>query len=335
MTVYITLLDYKTLGGIERVAKNLHQALMSTKINDISIIDLDTLRALFGEEKSEFTLLLKFSKTLGENDIVISMYDRLSIEFSVCKALGHKFKLVAAQHADYFANRIHTRILRRLTYSYVDSIVALTKFDSDLYKKWHKNVVVIPNPILSFPETVPSFMDRKELVISAGRLNKIKQFDHFIRLADSMRDFCELEFHLYGSGEEKANLTELIESFGMSPKIILKGATNELEKIMLSSKFIVVTSLRESFSMVVLEAMAAGCIPISYNCPTGPRELISDGVNGYLVEPDNLEEIKRLISLLLENDDIYNKIQSHARVTAKRYQARNINKMWEKLLNEK
>jgi len=334
MKVYIFLLDKSTLGGIEKVACNLRDTLESFSHVDVSIIDLNYLRAKFKLVKSEPYLCYRFSQSLSAGDIVISMYDRLSIQLSFIRLVSNRdFNLIASQHADYFANRLYTRFLRRIMYRYVYAITALTVFDTTLYRKWHNNVCYIPNPILFYPVTVPSYSDRTG-VVAAGRLNKIKRFNDFIDLAKIMKDFNQLSFSIFGDGEERASLYSYAEGVGLVPDDILKGATAELDGKLLFSKFLVVTSERESFSMVILEAMASGCIPISYNCPTGPRELIVNGVNGYLVEAGDLFSIRDIITKLLGDSVLAESIQANARSTAIKYKSDVIRSKWGGLLNE-
>jgi len=335
MTIYIFLLDKSSLGGIEKVAYNLRDTLDFFSHINASIVDINSLRAEYKSFKSEVYLCHKFCQSLGAEDVVISMFDRLSIQLSFFKLVNrNSFKLIASQHADYFANRLHTRFLRRLMYRYVDSITALTVFDTSLYKKWHDNVLYIPNSISFYPETVPSYSQRNGKIIAAGRLNKVKRFKDFINLARMMKDYNQLSFNIFGDGEERASLFLYAKTIGLEPDLILKGKTTELDKKLLLSKFLVVTSERESFSMVILEAMASGCIPISYDCPTGPRELIVSGENGYLVEDGDLCSIRNIIISLLDDTVLAESIQNNARSTAIKYKSDMVRKKWMVLLNE-
>lgn len=284
MKIYIFLLNKNTIGGIEKVAKNL-SAIFSgcNEFVDVEVIDLADLKISYGDY-SEFQLCFKFVKDMAECDIMLSLYDRLSIQLSFAKIiLNRNVKLVACQHADFYANRIHTRILRRLFYRAINRIVALTSADRDLYvNSGFNNVSIIPNPIAFYPESISSFSSRANNIIAAGRLSKIKAFNNVIDLAAIMSDIESANFSLYGDGEEREGLSLYAKRMGVGDKI-LRGSTTKLDAIFMSSKFLVVTSQRESFSMVILEAMAAGCIPISFNCPTGPKEIIDDGINGFLV----------------------------------------------------
>jgi len=335
MNVYIFLLNKSTLGGIEKVSYNLHDTLNSFSYINASIVDVNSLRTEFQPVKSETYLCHKFCQSLNDEDVVISMFDRLSIQLAFFKLINRKsFNLIASQHADYFANRLHTRFLRRLMYRYVDSITALTVFDASLYKNWHKNVCYIPNPISFYPDTVPSHSQRNSKIIAAGRLNKIKRFKDFIHLAKMMRDSSQLSFNIFGDGEEKSSLSLYAKQIGLEPESILKGKTTELDSKLLLSKFLVVTSERESFSMVILEAMASGCIPISYDCPTGPRELIINGENGYLVADGDLSSIRKIIINLLDDTMLAETIQANARATAIKYKSDIVRKKWKVLLNE-
>lgn len=335
MNIYLFLIDKSSLGGIERVAINLCETLNKSSSVKATIVDIESLRGVYHSTKSETYLCRQFVKSLNSEDIVISMYDRLTIKLSFFKKVySRSFRLIASQHADFYANRFHTRFLRRITYRYVDSVTALTEFDASLYRKWHTNVVHIPNPILFYPEFVPTYEERQNVVVAAGRLNKIKRFNDFISLASLMRNINLLSFSIYGDGEERVKLSNFAKKVGVEPTSILMGATDDLESKLLSSKFLVVTSERESFSMVILEAMACGCIPISYDCPTGPRELIRDGENGFLVPVGDIASIQKVIKTMLADESNSQNISENARQMALNYRSNIIRSKWKALLDE-
>ena len=335
MKIYIFLINKSSIGGIEKVANNLSIILSEYSDSvDVEVIDIADLKVLYGDH-SEFLLCVKFIKDIVESDLILSLYDRLSIQLSFAKIyLKTNIKLVACQHADFYANRIHTRILRRIFYCATNQIVALTSADYDLYvKSRFKNVAIIPNPISFYPKTIPLFSSRANSVVAAGRLSKVKAFNNVINLAVIMSDIESVGFSIYGDGEEREALSLYANSMGVCDNI-LRGSTSKLDDIFLVSKFLVVTSLRESFSMVILEAMAAGCIPISFDCPTGPREIIDDGVNGFLVPMGDIFKIKNTVEMLMNNPVLAEEISFNARLKASLYTKDNILSMWRRIIDE-
>ena len=334
MKIYIFLLNSSAIGGIEKVARNLSLILSESNV-DVEVIDILELKKRYGNY-SELRLCFYFLNGKNKNDIILSLYDRLSIQLLLAKALCfNDVKIFACQHADYYANKFHTRMLRRFFYKKAERIIALTSTDKKLYNQCGlNNVIVIPNPLAYYPKNIPTFLSRTNNVIAAGRLNKIKSFESVIDLAVIMSDLEHIKFSLYGDGEEIDFLKAYIKTLGFDYNEILRGSTLRLDECFISSKFLVVTSKRESFSMVILEAMASGCIPISFDCPTGPRELIEHGVNGFLVPMGDIFGIKHIIEMLLDNPSLAEQISINARVKASSYTKTNIMAMWGNVINE-
>lgn len=332
--IVIFLLNKQSLGGIEQVSRNLENMLsLSNHVRSVKVVDLVGLKKQ-NSKLNEISLCKKFINELNDDTIILSLYDRLSLQLSFLKLLyGFKCHIVACQHADFFAHRKITRIFRRYLYKFIDKTVCLTQFDNDLYLKQGINSTLIPNSLSSYPEITIDYNNRADRVLAAGRLNKIKQFDNFIQLAQDCK-YSTFSFELFGEGEEKHNLSQECEKLKLNSKNIIQGKTDFLYKELINSKFFIVTSQRESFSMVILEAMASGCVVISFDCPTGPRELITDGFNGFLVKQGDIESIKNRIMYLKENPSLAKVISHNAIENAFKYSSENILIKWEGLFDE-
>lgn len=337
MKIKILLLNINELGGIERVAVNLCRMLLSNNTShDVEIVSLNGTKLVsncrFLQGSSESNKLYEFSKNIEADTIVLSLYDRLSIKLSIIrKIFSFKFRLFACQHADYFAHRLHTRALRRITYCWVDKIITLTKQDAQLYRKHFEYVYVIPNSLSFYPESVSFFSSRSINAAVAGRLVPIKQFDHFIHFLSNIE--ASTNNKIFGEGVERDKLYKLLSYNGLNGNDILVGKVENIEIELSNTKFFFVTSLRESFSMVILEAMACGCVVISYDCPTGPKELIEDGVNGFLVPLNDTEALINRYSLLVKNPDLCQKISDNARVFSKEFLDKSVINKWMDVFN--
>lgn len=341
--IKILVLNINDLGGIERVALNLFNMFKQTELySNVEIVSvcgdvaLSNFKYLKGS--SEQSKLIEFAKALDENTVVLSLYDRFSIKLSLIrKVYSLKFRIYACQHADYYAHPILTRILRLLTYRWVDKIIALTSEDGSIYDKLFKNVHVIPNVLSFYPESVSSFSNRNISCAVAGRLVPIKQYDHFVEFLNKVK-LCGLNdvgvYRVFGDGSETRRLEKLLNDFGLRSSDILVGKVSNIEEQLCDTRFFFVTSLRESFSMVILEAMACGCIVISYDCPTGPRELINNGYNGFLVPINDREALFSCYIKLLSNPDACQRISNNAREYSKRFLEENIVKQWVSVLHE-
>ena len=342
MKISILVLNACDLGGIERssftLVKTLKNAghdveLVSVYENDV--IDLDrpvSYRLLTG--RNELTKIKNYIKQLDESTIIISAYDRFSFLISILSLfLRKKHKLIAHQHADYYAHNIRVRFLRKISYRIgCNAIVCLTKTDFEYYNKWHPNCVVIPNILdIDQLQLLENHNTRRTTdFLAAGRLHPIKRFEDFINLQSQLSLKHHVTFKLFGHGEDYDRLINISSAANK----IMHGSTKNMFAEMQDAKFFIVTSYRESFSMVIVEAMAAGCIVISYNCPTGPAEIITDGVDGFLIDNGNFTSLVDKCSLLLESDLNLDAMRENSRVSARKYYPENVVKKWNTLFNK-
>lgn len=328
--IYLLVLDIDLNGGIEKSTLNLSSNLANFYGKDnVKIVSIRHENGV--SFSSNVSFLKKLSSTFKKDDVVISMYDRISIVlsfiFSVRFCKNNKPKLISFQHADYYAHSLLVRLLRMLSYASVDKIVALTKKDASLYHN-KKAVCTIPNSIPDITiETIP-WCDRYVDFISVGRLVEVKQFNYVLDLVPMINHEVPYKFNIYGDGPERTKLEKKIISLGLEVDEVLKGNVDNVFLPMKNSKFLLVTSQRESFSMVIIEAMLCGCVVISFDCETGPREIITNNHDGFLVNPNDLRAIKDTCEFLINNPDEAQRISDNAKVTAERYKNSNVIKKW-------
>ncbi|QDX31263.1 glycosyltransferase [Dickeya poaceiphila] len=341
MKVSILIMNACDIGGIERSTFSLMNALRKNNIcvEMVSLFENETIGLGVNEEYvipkgcNEFLKILNYVRSVSEDTTIISTYDRLSIFVIAASFLLRKrVNLIAQQHADYFALKWWTRTARRIMYNLGNvKIVCLTRKDYSFYKKWHDSVYQVPN-ILDLSHKiyneVPSLASRHIDLLAAGRLHPVKRFEDFIGLVEFIHKERDITAKLYGSGDDLNRLQRCCNS----SLDIFAGATDELMKKMYDAKIVVVTSHRESFSMVILEAMSAGCVVVSYDCPTGPSELITNGVDGFLVENGNTSKLKETCMLLLENIALCETISINAQKTARKYSPDIIAKQWSMII---
>ncbi|MGP4033801.1 glycosyltransferase [Pseudarthrobacter sp. 1C304] len=187
-----------------------------------------------------------------------------------------------------------------------DAVVFLTesqKKDVDLVFDNPRNTCVIPNsrslPAVSDPENGHT----RDLGVILGSLTGRKRLDHAIRAVAEARQSSDGDYKLeiYGQGPDQTKLLTLIDSIGMRDHIALRGYSIDARKEFERASFTLLTSKLEGQGLVLIEAMSAGCIPISYDVPYGPADIIQDGVNGFLVKAGDIaalaESIRRLSAM--------------------------------------
>ena len=180
---------------------------------------------------------------------------------------------------------------------------------------------------------------KKNSIIQVSSLIKQKKVDITIRAFEKIkRDINDITLTIVGDGPEKLYLLELCQQLNLSDSVLFTGqiSNHEVLKLMSQNEYFIMPSVREGFGIVYLEAMASGCITIGTK-GEGIEDVIIDKENGFLVEPDNIEEIASYIKLCNENADyskaiVENAKKSVANLTWEENAKKYIN-LFQKLLN--
>lgn len=205
-----------------------------------------------------------------------------------------------------------------------DKFVVLT---NDNKKQWKsKNVEIIPNPLPFYPESVSKLNNKR--IIAVGKVCVQKGYD---RLSDIWNliehKYPDWNIDIYGSVSDNCDLIKKIESSSIN---INKPVENIQNKYLTSSIY-VLPSRFEGFGMVLIEAMACGVPCIAFDCPCGPREIIEDGKDGFVVENKNIKQFAERLSLLIEDEPLRKKMGNNARRNVQRYNIDIIGKQWDEL----
>ena len=205
-------------------------------------------------------------------------------------------------------------------------IVTLNEDELNYYQS--VNVVVIPNSIQL--KSIETSNKRKQIILAAGRISQVKQFDHLI-LAWSFiaKKFPDWEVHIYGEGDEvlKNNLNLMILAQNVK-NIYLKGATSGLESKMNEATIFAMTSQTECFPMVLLEALAYELPVISYDCPHGPKNILKNGEVGILVNPTNPEAFATRLEHFITDKEHRNDLASAGLIHVRQFSEAVIMQKW-------
>ena len=212
----------------------------------------------------------------------------------------------------------------------------LVLLNEDENKYYHSNnLVVIPNAIAQKPKK--ETIQRKNIVIAAGRIANVKQFDHLIKSwALIAKTNPTWEVHIYGDGNKtlSKNLASLITSLNI-PNIYLKGVTNILEAKMQEASLYALTSATECFPMVLLEALNCGLPVVSYDCPHGPRNIITNNKDGVLVAHNNITAFAKELSKLIDDAPLRTEMGENGLENITRFNEKNIMAKWLRLFKNK
>jgi len=149
------------------------------------------------------------------------------------------------------------------------------------------------------------YRKKESIVIAVGRLGNEKGFDYLIKaIALLAGEGIQCKLIILGDGKEKENLLRLVEKLGLIDRISFEGFQENPYKYLARSTVFVLSSLYEGFPNVLLEAMALGIPSVATRCPTGPDEIITEGVDGILVPPADEKAIADAIKKLLLDEDL-------------------------------
>lgn len=198
----------------------------------------------------------------------------------------------------------HDRLLKafRRTYPHLDLCTTLTEEDRDTFQDLlgpKVRVMCIPNGI---PHVAGGHPDQQsKVVVAAGRYEYQKGFNLLIQAWEDVADqHPDWQLRIFGQGNRRAHLQQLIDRARLGDQVKLMGYTKNLDKELARSAFFVLSSRYEGFPMVLLEAMARGLPAVSFDCLTGPRDLIDHGRNGFLVPNGNVAALGDAINQMID-----------------------------------
>jgi glycosyltransferase involved in cell wall biosynthesis len=212
-----------------------------------------------------------------------------------------------------------------------DVVVTLTQGDA-LEWKLAKRVIVIPN--FSIMPLAAMSTGEEKRVLAVGRLEWQKGFDRLIEAWAMIEgSYPDWRLDIFGSGTLESELKELIRQHGLQHIQINAFTPNIAEKYLESSIF-VMTSRFEGFSLVLLEALQAGLPCVTFDCPFGPSDVVSDGVNGYLVPDGDVRLFAEKLSTLMNTPSTIKRFSKESAECVKVFNVDVVMEQWKKLFLE-
>lgn len=244
---------------------------------------------------------------------------------------SHSSCLASCFEGDGIFRRFHVWYLQQAVKK-ADMTVALTNGDAEEWRKLTPKVCVIPN-VVHLNES-GSYSDcTAKSVIYVGRFSKQKDVGSLLRIWNVVHqrypDWC---LHIYGGyGEEQDSLLTSIRQ--MDANIQVHEATSELFIIYKQSSILLLTSWYEPFGLVLPEAMSCGLPVVAFDCPYGPADIITDGVDGFLISKRSLEDFANRVCQLIDNLDLRVKMGKSGIESSKKYAESCIMPLWKQLFD--
>jgi glycosyltransferase involved in cell wall biosynthesis len=217
----------------------------------------------------------------------------------------------------------------------LDGYVVLTDADASDYRGGlalgDAEVAVIRNSV-SWPilDEVPP-RDSK-IIVSAGRLVPHKGVQRLVKaFAPIARSHPDWQLHIYGEGREKRKIKELIARLGLESQVRLQGYSHDFHSVLANASVFAMTSRKEGFPMVLIEAMSNGVPLIAFDCPRGPAEIIRDGENGLLIPEGPTRRFGAALRRLVEDADLRERLGAQALRDAEAYTIDHIAADWDRL----
>ena len=222
-------------------------------------------------------------------------------------------------------------------YPKLDALAVLTDDDlrdyGDLLGRAPVRLVRIPNSLPELPGAPSSLSE--PLVVAAGRLTPQKGFDRlipaFARVAERRPEW---KLRIYGSGPNRRALQRLVFEHELYNNVVLMGKARALGRELAKASIFALSSRIEGMPMVILEAMSKRLPVVAFDCPTGPRQLITAGHDGLLVPDGDLEAFAAALLELIEDDEKRHRMGAAAFETARRYELDAVGRQWSDLLRE-
>lgn len=200
-----------------------------------------------------------------------------------------------------FVDILRSKHDERLVACY-DKFVVLTQEDKTYWKNV-SNIVVIPNFISHMPEHCSDSSNK--ICLAVGRLSYQKSFDRLFEVWKIVHErFPDWQLQIYGSGELYNELQTLIRDFHLQNVVKINPPTSHIGSVYMTSSIYLLSSHYEGLPMVMLEAFSYGIPVVSFACKCGPRDLIKDGFNGYLLPDGDITGFADKVMQLISNEEM-------------------------------
>jgi glycosyltransferase involved in cell wall biosynthesis len=349
--------DLNVAGGLEKMVVSLANKLCQNEYNVSLLIISSNTKSFFplNEKINIHSLKLDFGINPDHNwlrrkrdfisdikklkqkinkiapDIIITT-DYVQTSIVVSAGFSKSLPIISWQHSDYYQRKSRAwKVLSDNAYKKVQAIVCLNEDEAAIYKRFNRNVFIIPN----FIEPVQEQSDlNKKRILTIGRLTENKGFDLMLQTASViLKKYTDWEWLIIGKGTQQQLIESFIKENNLQNLKLLSPPSADLSNYYLSASIYVMTSRIEPFGMVLIEAMNYGLPVVAFDCNNGPRHIITQSVDGSLVKKENAQKLIESIALLIENEIMRKEMGIAAKKNVQRFYSDNVIHEWKALLN--
>jgi len=268
-------------------------------------------------------------------DLILSFLTKINF-ICACALLHSKTPFLVSERNNPIQQRPGRiwKTLLKLTFRKADRIIMQTQGAmSILSANAQKKAIIIPNPCHTINQAVTPKNTPTDIV-AVGRLTQQKGFDVLIAAIDIVsKKFPTTHLTIWGEGEERASLENLVSSKNLDKNISLPGNTKTPMEWINTAKIFILPSWYEGFPNVLVEAMSAGMAVIATDCPWGPADMITNGKNGILVPVGNPKALSQAIATLLNSPKQQKLLGKAATVKLDTFSENKVLDLWDSVLD--
>jgi GalNAc-alpha-(1->4)-GalNAc-alpha-(1->3)-diNAcBac-PP-undecaprenol alpha-1,4-N-acetyl-D-galactosaminyltransferase len=278
--------------------------------------------------------ILREAIIASQPDVVISFMNSVNVN-TLLACWNLNIPTIVSEHtypgSNLDVNKIW-QLLMKWTYLHADFVTVLTQNALPFYPpEQGYRTIVMPNPVMIPP---PQVVSERKLptalnLIAVGRLVQIKGFDLLLQAFHQLRDkYPDWQLTILGEGSMRSTLEELRSQLQLTDRVHLPGIVTNVADSLRQADLFVMPSRIEGFPMALCEAMACGLPVLAADCLSGPREIIKDGVNGVLVQPENVDALAAALDKLMADPVQRQQLARNAPDIVHRFGIEQVMKLW-------
>ncbi len=348
-----------TKGGAQRVMINLadyfvesgHQVTMVTQyrreneyllnpkvkrvISDISEEEITSNR--IANFKRRFCKLRKIWKE-EKPDVILSFIGKNNM-MAILTAKGLSVPVAVSVRGEPKEEYYNTwmRLAAKFLFGYAQGVILQTRRCFSFFPaKVQKKAVILRNPVSSSFFGKSYDREREKTIVAVGRVDKNKNHEMLIRAFAQIADeFPDYQVLIYGDGDERSYLQNLVQELGLSEQIKLPGSIDHVSEVIYKAGIFVLTSHTEGVPNTLIEAMLMGMPVISTDCPCGgPAELIINNENGILIPVNDTEALKESLRMLIQDKELAQRLGNNAAKLETVFAPQKVYAEWEAFLRK-
>lgn len=343
--------DLSRSGGTEKITKLITDGIISKNEHTVFIVDVVNVKKelyYHFDEKVTIKHLKQGNMLMKMNelyhilkqfsiDIIINV-DIMLIIYSYLPAKMSKTKIISWEQFNFYNDigSSHTKSIRQFCLKHTDYYVNLTKADMETFIKNFKvkvPITYIYNPVIG--EKNSSYDLNSKSIITAGNFYAAKGYDYCIKVGEIVFSrHPEWVWIFCGDGIEFERIKKVATQSKFPNNFIFAGRVANLQDYMQDAAMYVSCSLTEGFGLVLIEAQQCGLPVVAFDVPFGPSEIISDNINGCLINNLDVEIMAKEIIRLIENVKLREMFSEKSDISHEKFSMDSVLIQWNRIFNE-